>query len=254
VRLSTASSSTLGQVESAAVHRVRERTRERWFAVAMTIVLCALVLRGFWPSYFGPLLTGRPTVRPLVMHLHGVVFSGWMLLLVVQVLLIARRRVALHRTLGLISIGYAVLLIGLGLWVSFSAPVAHVRAGEWSVDQAASFLLLPLVDMVLFAGFFSAAVVYRRRPDYHKRLMFAATLAIVFAAVGRMFDSSLAGFFAVWLSPLAGAMIFDRVTRGHVHRVYVIALAIFVAAFCRLLLMETPMWIAVGRTLLSPFL
>jgi hypothetical protein len=220
----------------------------------MTLALCGLVLRGFWPSYFGPLLTGRPASRPLVMHLHGVVFSGWMVLLVVQVLLVARRRVAVHRTLGLVSIGYAVLLTGLGLWVSFAAPVAHVRAGEWSVDQAASFLLLPLVDMVLFAGFFTAAVVYRRHADYHKRLMFAATLAIVFAAVGRIFESSLAGFMTVWLSPLAGAMIFDRLTRGHVHRVYVIAFAVFVVAFCRILLMETPMWMAVGRALLGPFL
>jgi hypothetical protein len=246
---------TLAEVESAALHPVvRARTRERWFALAMAAALCALVLRGFWPSYFGPLLSGRPAVRPLLMHLHGVVFSGWMVLLVVQILLVARRRVALHRTLGLVSVGYAVLLIGLGLWVSISAPVAHVRAGEWSRDQAASFLLLPLVDMVLFAGFFTAAVVYRRRADYHKRLMFAATLAIVFAAVGRMFDSSLAAFFAVWLSPLAGAMIFDRVTRGHVHRVYVVTCAVFVAAFCRILLMETPIWMAVGRTLLSPFL
>ena len=246
---------TLARVESAAPRgRPRARTRERWFALAMAMALCGLVLRGFWPSYFGPLLTGRGTARPFVMHLHGVVFSGWMVLLVVQVLLVARRRVALHRTLGLVGVGYALLLTGLGLWVSFSAPVAHVRAGEWSVDQAASFLLLPLVDMVLFAGFFTAAVVYRRQPDYHKRLMFAATLAIVFAAVGRMFDSSLAGFLTVWLSPLAGAMIFDRLTLGRVHRVYLITFAVFIAAFCRILLMETPLWMAIGRTLLGPFL
>src|SRR5688572_32321 len=124
---------TLAHAESAAPRGAgRARTRERWFALAMTMALCGLVLRGFWPSYFGPLLTGPPAVRPVVMHLHGMVFSGWMVLLVVQVLLVARRRVALHRTLGLASVGYAVLLTGLGLWVSFSAPVAHVRAGEWS--------------------------------------------------------------------------------------------------------------------------
>jgi hypothetical protein len=29
------------------------------------------------------------------------------------------------------------------------------RAGVWSVDQAAAFLLLPLVDMILLAGFFA---------------------------------------------------------------------------------------------------
>jgi len=233
---------------------VGARRRDRWFAIAMVLALGALVMLGFWPSYFGPLLTGRPLVRPWVMHVHGAVFTGWMGLLLVQVLLVSFRRVGLHRTLGFISIGYALLLVTLGLWVSFAAPIAHIRAGEWTVDQAASFLLLPLVDMLLFAGFFGAAVLYRRRPEYHKRLMFAATLALVFAAVGRIFDSSLSGFLIVWLSPLAAAMVFDRVSRGRVHPVNVVAFGIFVVAFGRILLMETAAWVTVGRALLRPFL
>ena len=84
--------------------------------------------------------------------------------------------------------------------------------------------------------------------------MFAATLALVFAAVGRIFDSSLSGFLAVWLSPLAAAMIFDRINQGRVHPVYVVAFAIFLVAFGRILLMETAPWVRVGRALLGPFL
>jgi hypothetical protein len=47
-------------------------------------------------------------------------------------------------------------------------------------------VIIPLGDMVLFAGFFIPAVIYRRRPEIHKRLMLLATTALLFAAAGRM--------------------------------------------------------------------
>ena len=62
---------------AAAVSRVRAQR----FSLLLTLLLIAVVVRGFWPTYFGPLLTGRNVARPWVMHLHGAIFSGWMLLL-----------------------------------------------------------------------------------------------------------------------------------------------------------------------------
>ena len=224
------------------------------FSLVLTLLLMATVVWGFWPTYFGPLVGGRVVSRPLSMHLHAAVFSGWMLLLLAQVLLVALGRVRWHRQLGRVGVGYGMLVLATGLTVTFSAPVRHVQAGEWSLDQAAAFLLLPLVDMLLFAGFFGAAIAYRHRPEVHKRLIVAATIALAFAAVGRVFEASLAGFFAVWLSPLAAAMLFDLYTRHRVHPVYWVSAGIFVAAFSRLLIMESPSWLRVGRAILRPLL
>ena len=42
-------------------------------------------------------------------------------------------------------------------------------------EAAATFVLFPLIDMVYFAGFLAAAIVWRRRPDRHKRAMLLAT-------------------------------------------------------------------------------
>ena len=81
----------------------------------------------------------------------------------------------------------------------------HVQAGRWPIDQAAGFLILPIGDMILFAGLFGAAVKYQNKPDIHKRLMIAATVALAFAAVARMSDRmalALPIFFLLWL--LAG--------------------------------------------------
>lgn len=222
------------------------------FYLATTLVLIAMVVRGFWPTYYGPLMSGGVT-RPWVIHLHGAVFAGWMLLLLAQVALAAAGRVRLHRHVGTGAIGYGVLVVALGLVVSIAAPVRHVRAGEWPLDQAAGFLLLPLVDMVLFAGFFGAAIAWRRTPEVHKRLILAATLALTFAAVARM-PLHLATIYGVWLSPLFAAIAFDRVTRRRVHPVHWISLAVLSAAFARVLVMESERWVRIGRALLGPFL
>jgi hypothetical protein len=226
----------------------------RGFFLAISLVLIAMVVRGFWPSYFGQIFRGSPD-RPWIMHLHGAVFSGWMVLFLLQASLVYARRVRTHRTLGTrIGIAYGALVLGLGLVVTFVAPVLHVRAGEWTLDQAAGFLLLPIGDMILFAGFFGAAVVYRTKPEIHKRLMLLATIAVVFAAVARMaFQSQLVVLF-VWLSPLLAAMVFDWLTRRQVHRVYIVSMGILLVAFGRVFLMPWEGWLKIGRALLTPLI
>jgi hypothetical protein len=225
----------------------------RGFYLAMTFILIAIVIRGFWPSYFGHLLSGGVR-RPWIIHLHGAIFSGWMVLLLAQVSLVAAGRVRMHRRVGNVGIAYGTLVLGIGLVVSGVAPVWHVHAGEWTVDRAAGFLLAPLGDMALFGGFFGAAIAYRRRPEIHKRLILAATVALAFAAVGRMSFESPVVFLLVWLSPLFAAMAFDVFTRRRVHPVYFISVSVLAAAFVRIFFMQSPGWLKIGRALLGPFL
>lgn len=235
-----------------AVRLARTRARTRVFYVSVTLIMMAMVARGFWPTYFGRLLSGGVS-RPAIIHLHGAVFTGWMVLLLAQVTLVFLGRVHLHRRVGTAGIALGALVLVMGLAVTFVAPVLHVRAGEWTRDQAASFLLLPIVDMVLFAGFFGGAIAYRRKPEVHKRLILAATVALVFAGVGRMAIEPLWAFFLVWLSPMFAAMAFDLVTRGQVHRVHLLSVAVLTVAFMRILVMESEAWLRIGRALLTPF-
>lgn len=231
----------------------RSPVRPGLFYPGVTLFLIGLVIAGFWRSYFGPLLAASVD-RHWLIHLHASIFVGWMALLLVQVALVSARRVRAHRRLGMLGIAVGALVLASGLTVSFAAPVLHVRAGEWTADQAAGFLLLPLVDMVLFAGFFGAAIAFRRKPEIHKRLILAATVALAFAAVGRLPIRSELALLAIWLSPLLAAMIVDLYARGRVHRTHVISLVVLAAASCRIAFTESAAWLRVGHMLLSIFL
>ena len=226
--------------------------RSHQFYIGLTLFLIATVVVGFWPSYFGTLLSGG-VARPMVMHVHGAIFTGWMALLFLQVGLAATGRVRTHRRVGTFGIWYGAAVFVMGVIATFAAPVIHVRAGEWPVDQAAGFLILPIGDMILFGGFFGAAVKFRSKPEIHKRLIVAATVALAFAAVARM-NFSLPIFFALWMAPLAALAAFDFLSAGRIHKVTAICIAVMVIAFPRVLLVENESWVTIGRALLAPLL
>ena len=232
---------------------VRMRRRSQWMYLGLTLLLMATVGAGFWVSYFGALLQGRFNAHPF-MHVHAAVFTGWMILLLAQVLLVFTGRVRLHRRLGPFGAAYGVLVLITGIIVTFVAPAMHVRAGRWTLDRAAGFMLLPVGDMLLFAGFFGAAIWWRRHPETHKRLIVSATVALTFAAAARLYETSLPRLLILWLAPIALAMAFDLHARRRVHRVWVVSLVVFAAAFLRVFAMESPQWLVIGRRLLAPFL
>ena len=212
-----------------------------------------IVFVGFWPTYFSQVLHGIPD-RPLVIHIHGLVFVGWMVLLVTQVVLAATGRTQMHRSLGSIGIAYGFLVLAMGLVVSIAAPVLHFKAGEQPLDQAAGFLIIPLGDMALFAGFFIPAVIYRNRPELHKRFMLLATTALLFAAAGRMSSRiSLLLAVVVWLIPVFAGMAYDKWTRRKVHPLYCAGLVILLIGFSRIALMQSEAWLRFGRIIIRAF-
>ena len=140
----------------------------------------ALTLLGFSRSFY---FRTDPDLLPTHQALHGVVFSAWVLLFFVQVLLISTRRVRWHLRLG--AAGLVVLLVMIPF--GFHVVLAKTAAGLKSVDEAGFNLAQLTLGFVLaFSG-----LALRRRPAVHKRLMLFATLMFTVAAADRV--SSLAG-------------------------------------------------------------
>jgi hypothetical protein len=241
---------------SAVTAAATSRPAVRRFYVGVTLFMIAIVLAGFWPSYFGRFARGIAVDLPGVIHLHAATFMGWMALLLVQVFLVSTGQTRLHRKLGTFGIGYGCLVLLMGLLVSVAAPLHHLAAGDMPMDEAAGLLLSGLFDMALFAGFFAAAVAYRRRPETHKRLIVLATVALVLPGAGRLV-LAVVGLqplvvLLVWLFPLLIAMSYDVLTRRRIHRAYLIGAPILIARIPgHFIVIESESGREVGRALLT---
>lgn len=225
--------------------------RDRIFYSGMAIAMTATVFAGFAPSYFlraaldGPLRPGTPELSPLL-HVHGAVFSAWVVLFLVQTALVASRRVRVHRRLGMAGAVLAAVMVVVGV----SAAVDAVRRGAAppGVDPRA-FLAIPMGDMVMFSGFVVAAVWLRRKKEAHKRLMVLAFLSLLVAAVARLpgvVALGPLGFFLLTYVPfLAAGMLYDWRSRGRVHPVYLWGGALLLLSVpLRLVVSGTSTWMA----------
>src|SRR5436190_20325222 len=76
------------------------RRRERLFYVGISALIAATVFAGFAPTYFLKSYFGSPPLIPLL-HLHGLVFSSWIVLLLTQTTLVAANRTDIHRRLAI---------------------------------------------------------------------------------------------------------------------------------------------------------
>ena len=224
-----------------------DRLRRRLY-ISMSMLMTIIAIAGFWPTYFGPLASGT-IKQPLLIHFHATVFVGWLMLFLAQAALAATGRVEWHLRLGRIGIGYGVLLIVVGLYTGISRSADRLLVGE----NAEGLLFAAVADMVVFSGFFGAAIAFRRKPQVHKRLMMVAATMLLVAATARMSflpapPLRLPVRLAVWFSPVVLAMAHDFRSRRLIHPVYAVGLVAFlVRAFSNRFIVETAAWSAFTR-------
>jgi hypothetical protein len=201
---------------------------ERRFFTSMVIAMALFVLAGFAPSYFmqpmlGGLVTGRevPPITPLI-HLHAASGTAWMLFLIWQAHLIRGKQHQRHMQNGLIGAGIALAIVVVGLVVAIDAGRAGRHPPGWT---STAFLMMPFASALLFGAYVAAALWWRKRPDYHKRLMLLATIAILLPAGAR-----LATYFFKGILPpgppgglvltdlfIAALVAYDLVNQGRLH-------------------------------------
>lgn len=153
------------------------------FFPGMAVLVLATVFLGFARTYY---LAGllRAPLPNLLVHIHGAVFSAWILLLIAQTSLVAAGRVDLHRRLGLLGFGVACLMVILGLMAATDGLVRHFAPGEKGVG-AKAFYAVPIADMLVFATLIYFGFRERFHPAAHKRLMLIATIVLLDAAFVR---------------------------------------------------------------------
>jgi hypothetical protein len=222
---------------------------DRVFYSSMAIAMAVTVFAGFAPTYYlRPLLGAWPTVTgattlTVLAHIHGLLFTGWVLLFIVQTALVARHRTRVHQRFGIAGgvLAAAMTVVGAG-----TAIAAAARGAAPPGADPLAFLIVPLTDILLFALFVSAALWQRRQREAHKRLMLLAYISIMAAAVARLPGVLPLGplaFFGLTFVFLVIAVFYDLASRRQIHRVYIWGGALLVLSVpARLMVSGSATW------------
>jgi hypothetical protein len=225
------------------------------------MLMIAMAVIGFWPQYYGRLVAGTAlegvTLHPLV-HVHSTMFLSWLAIIVGQAALVRTGRTSLHRRLGpwLAAIGYLAALVGV--YAGLTLAAARVARGE-ALDEAAVFVAAPLLDMIMFTGFLTAAIVWRRRPETHKRLILFTGYSFAFIGLVRYLVRTPGVMENLWLAtflltvPVLLCIAWEAATRRRVHPVWWVGLGAFFGRLMLELLAMLPWWLPIGRSLIRAF-
>lgn len=179
----------------------------------MTLVLVA--------GFSVQLALGRSSfAAPPLVHAHAVVFMGWVGIYLLQNVLVATGRVSLHRRLGWLATGWVVAMLVLGWLVT----VAMVQRGHVPFFfRPLQFLVFDPMTLLFFAGLTTAAILLRRRTDWHRRLHFCAMALLLGPGFGRLLPVPMlmpwaweATLVACAIFPIVG-MVWDLRRSGRVH-------------------------------------
>jgi hypothetical protein len=230
----TATSLTPSDAKESKLRNGSTAAKRPWrigFFTVMPGVILFLVLAGFTRTLFArPLF--HPAPIPFYLYAHGIILTCWFVWAFAQSLLISAGKIVNHRRWGTVGAWFTIAVFCAALMASFGsvsrkpinldAPASIMGTGLSGITVAqfkSSVVWGNIVNAVSFALFVAGAVIYRRRPNIHKRFMLLASISIVEPALARMarwpgFGGEQGPFIPIVVWSLVAALaIYDVVQR-----------------------------------------
>lgn len=135
-------------------------------------ILWVGMIAGFGVDF--PRYVHENPAAPWIVHVHAVIFSAWMLLITVQVLLVVGDRVALHRKLGWLLVGWAALMGVMGPVAIMQSQAVNLQGGPIFEPR---FLSVAFENVLMFLILLAWGIALRRNPAAHRRLMILSSVA-----------------------------------------------------------------------------
>ncbi|MGA8940285.1 MAG: hypothetical protein WB439_14075 [Acidobacteriaceae bacterium] len=227
----------------------------KYFYFFMSLVIAAVVVFGFSQTIDQDLFHASP-LPPLVLDFHAAVFSGWVVFLMLQSLLVRTHKVRVHRTLGWFGVALAVTMVVLGTYTATGMDRFHAQNDSKNAAFGAAFLIVQWAYVYAFGIMVALAIYWRRSPEFHRRLMLMGTCVLTDAAWGRFPEHFLA--FNVYGAIGADVLILMGVVRDlivdrRVHKAYLYGLPAWLV--CQVIAEYTymhasPWWMHIANAIL----
>ncbi len=246
---------TLSQTTSARPMRTFAGPRglvDKYFYFAMSLLFPVIVIWGFSRTVNESLFHAA-IPRPFILWFHGAAFSGWVVFFMFQSVLVRTRNVKWHRFFGWFGAALGTAMVPLGI----ATAIMMGRFDTYQLHQPGSepFLIIPFYDMAAFGTLLTLAVVWRKKPELHRRLLFIATCLLLDAAFARfdfIFDHHLFPFCPDAVIGLGVAR--DLLVNRRIHRVYLIALPTLIVLQGLVTLIwrsEAAWWVRIAHAILA---
>jgi len=229
---------------------------DRNFFLTFLVVCWLGVLMGFVPAVMKRHAGHADYPAPIILQIHAFAFSAWMAMLTAQILLIRSGRQRIHMRLG--QIGFALVPV-----MAASAFLSELYSQRWRFvhpPNSQAFFIIAIFYVIGFTTLASAALIVRKNPGAHKRLILLATTIIVGAAYTRWWGDPLYRAFGDGLGGMIintytgtnlimlGALTYDWWTRRRLHRVYEIAVpAILAGEIATTFIYHSQSWLPIAR-------
>jgi len=139
------------------------------------LVLIPLTFAGFFKTYIGQFPNFEEKIDSFI-HLHALIATIWILLIIVQPILILKRQNPVHRKIGRLSyIVFPFLILSF-----IPQMIKIITSGN------IRYLFFSLADSILLIAFYSLAIYNRKSISKHMRYMILAAIVLLGPTVGRI--------------------------------------------------------------------
>jgi len=187
------------------------------------ILLVPFVFLGFYKTYFNQFPSFKETTT--FIHIHAVIASIWIIMLIAQPILIRNRKNKWHKKVGKISYIVFPLLV-----LSFIPQMIRLFNSDHPTG-----LFFPLSDSITLTIFYSLAIYHRKKLSKHMRYMIGTAIVFLSPTLGRI------GPFLLGLSDgvtqnilygiidliLIGLILYDK-KNGKKYQPYLVILAVWI--------------------------
>jgi hypothetical protein len=120
-------------------------------------------------------------------HIHGALMGSWVMLLLVQPILIHRKKFTTHRFLGKLSYAVAPCMIVSMVFVArnnYETGILKKSAADVMATQSITWM-----QIVMFVLFYSLAIYFRKNTYNHMRFMIATAIIMLGPPINRIIFS-----------------------------------------------------------------